>query len=145
MMTTPERLRRRQYEIGLVVLLLGVLTVVWGIALESQNHAQRDCLQTSLGQLNNAFTVRAALNDQRNQIVSEKTSLLDQEVAAQHDLIKAVSKATTQADVTKAFNRFNRTDAHLTVESRGITKRLATVTTEIAKTKVPDFPAGKCN
>lgn len=144
-MTTPEKIRARQLRLGITVAVLGVLTVVWGVVLESQAMSQRHCLQDSMRQLNNSYSVRAKLNDQRNEILTRKADLLDQQVAAQHDLIKSVSTATSQVDVKQAFATFNQGDVKLTQESQTVTQQLTQLTKEISQTTIPAFPEGKCS
>lgn len=60
-MTTPERLRARQIQTGVVLILLGIFTVLQAIVFNLEDRQQRTCLEDNFIALNNALEVRADL------------------------------------------------------------------------------------
>lgn len=144
-MTTPERIKRRQYKLGIAIAVLGILTVVWGIVLESQNIQQRHCLRDSLAQLNAALTVRANLSDERNSVIAQQNVVRDERVEVQSQLIHSVATTKTTEEFQHVFEVFEQADLQLVHRGALITLRLDKLNAEIKNTPLPEFPEGKCS
>lgn len=60
-MTTEERLRRRQFRLGVFVLLLAIFTTAQGGYFSLENTKQTDCFDTQLAKLNDVSQIRSEL------------------------------------------------------------------------------------
>lgn len=141
----PTAQSRSLRVLGVIVGILGILTVTVGINDHIANVRQNDCFQRSFSQLSTVLIKRAEVADQRNQLVNAQTKLLNDGQTIQSLLILTVSQAKTQAQVRQAFTTFRHQNARLSERQSNLSTRIDKVTEQQAKTKVPPFPGGKCN
>jgi hypothetical protein len=116
-MTSPQRLRRRQYALGVVVLLLSVFSVAEGIYFRVQDKHQRACLQNSFGALSEALTVRG--------------DLVQRDTDNTTRIITKVFNAKTPEEARAAFAEYEQ-EAQAIEKARG-------------ESPIPPFPEGKCS
>lgn len=61
-MTTPERLRRRQYIEGVFLVILGVFTVTMSLYFQNEDNRQRACLASTVSELTSTLEARADIS-----------------------------------------------------------------------------------
>lgn len=115
-MTTPENFRRRQRIEGTALLILGLVTVLFAVYFHAQDVKQRECLNQQVHEITASFRARADLVDRDSHIKTE--------------VISAVARAKSQADVAQALSRY-LTDQREVDQAR-------------ADTPTPTYPAGEC-
>lgn len=116
-MTTPQRLRRRQYTLGIFVLLLSVFSVAEGIYFQIQDKHQRECLQVSFADLSTTLDARG--------------DLVQRQADSTERLITNVFNAKTPQQARAAFKAY-------TSEQQAIERGRK-------RNPIPPFPAGKCS
>lgn len=119
-MTTPERMRRRQFLLGWAVALIGVLLAVSTLYNDHQRTVDKDafkaCLVSQFGKLAESFTARSDINAKDS--------------ASTTNVIKTVASASSSEEVRAALDAFTR-------EQDAIAK-------DRKDNPVPPFPAGRC-
>lgn len=120
MMTTPEKLRRRQRREGLALLFLGLAMTVTTFYDSNQRNQQKDdfqdCITSVVSDLTSSLTARQNISEPRAKSFS--------------DLINAASQATTRAEYRKALDQYNATQARLNKV--------------LKDNPIPPFPSGTC-
>jgi len=129
-MTTPEKLRRRQLKIGLVLILLAIFTVAQGIYFNVRQADQQKCLRENFVALSHALHVRATL--------STRESL------ANRSVLTAFSRAAAHASSTQ-------TPQEQAKDRKELIDVLVNYQTEVSRIQeirknnpVPPYPAGTC-
>lgn len=127
-MTTPERLRRRQYIEGALLVVIGVLMLLQSAYFHSVDQDQSECLETNFAALSKALDTRSELQEQ--------------ESSATRNVLLAFAKAAREVDAPKKRqleNREKMIDALLEYD-----RITAHVQDQRDKHPFPPYPAGTC-
>lgn len=129
-MTTPERLRRRQYREGLVLLLLAIFTVAQAIYFNVQDARQGRCIADKVNEITAVQSARATL-------VDRDSELIRQEAAATSHVILAVGRIHSSEQFQAIEMRYQEQVERIAAARDQVAK-------ERAENPVPDFPEGSC-
>lgn len=130
-MTTPERLRRRQYLEGVGMVFLG-LTVVVSTIVGDRRDDQQD-------------TARATVEDSFRSCIIDQVKAIGTSFDARSTLNAQDTKATNKV-ITDIATAADRGDSFaIPVALAQFKLDQAAIKKARAKEKVPDFPDGKCD
>jgi hypothetical protein len=66
LMTTPERLKRRQYLLGFLVMVMGLALIAQAVYFNHEDQRQKACLITQIHGLTTSMEARAALTERES-------------------------------------------------------------------------------
>ena len=137
MMTTPERLRRRQLIEGGILILLGVFIAVQSLYFSLEDRDQRKCFEENFSKLSYALEARSRLTE-RETNQNKKLWLIYAKAAG---IVKASGKPAEEALTEKQKKELNN----------ALVKQLLSYQSEIRKIEqdrrenpLPPYPVGVC-
>lgn len=149
MMTTPERLKRRQIREGFVLILLAIFTVVQAIYFNLEDRQQRDCVADKFSELTTSL-------ERRSELVETATDLDAQESAAIRRIWMTYAEAAglVKEDPTEELKpkdkaRLQRELVANLLAYEKISKQVAEDRRQLQRDQrqnpVPPFPVGSCD
>jgi len=66
MMTSPEKLRRRQHILGIIVILLAIFSVLQALYFQRQRVETQNCIARNFAELSSALQARADLQERES-------------------------------------------------------------------------------
>lgn len=167
MVTTNERLQRRQYQLGLFVMFLAICTAVVAIwsnartqSLAESDKEQQQCFTDSFKSLTETLESRAriaeemnTLRDQEIELLLEGRTLNNQQINnLVETLIKAFVPDDDEVDTQELITQFLEDTGSFQRQARELEEGIARVQGLIANkfkeqqnNPVPPYPEGKCS
>lgn len=106
MMTTPERLRRRQLIEGTLLILIG-LVMIWQIwYFNSQDREQRECVADKFQELTIALDKRGDLIE-RESYLNERVNLAELRAKSSDEFVRMLKDYQTDIDLIREERREN--------------------------------------
>lgn len=152
MMTTPERLRRRQRRESSFIALVGLAVLVSSLWLNSQDAAQqredqtqRECIARNFTDLSEALNARAELakKDARASRIEAEANRL--ESRANNEFYRGAFAATGTAEVLDAYGDYRVTMAQVAEMRSKVDRRRMHIADERERNPIPPFPVGTCD
>lgn len=130
-MTTPERLRRRQFELGIGFIILGLMVGLASIYFHQRDVESRQCMAQNFSDLSRALSVRGDLS-------AQESAANKSESAATRQLIIDAFAAKDRQEAFAAFSKAKKRWAE-------VDHQRAQIARERAANPIPDFPEGTCD
>lgn len=134
-MTTPDRLRRRQRILGVVVLVLAIFTVTQATYLTVQDRAQNKCFQDRFTELSHVSAIRADL--------AEKETRATAGVLGVYARAAGIVKDKPGYKLSPAQQE--RLNGQLVKKLLEYGKKTAEVQQERREHPIPPYPVGTCD
>lgn len=145
-MTTSERIRRRQWVQGIVILLLAIFTALQAVAFNLESRDQQKCLEQSFSDLNQALSVRTQLVTESNRLREQNNRLTQDQFDWLLSILvtSASNQKATEEERAELRERFLREVKEFQQRRVEVERRFAEVVKEQAGSPLPAYPKGKC-
>lgn len=146
MMTTPERLRRRQLTEGVVLIILSVFLVGMAVNEQHRDADQRACVAENFEELTEALETRAQLAADINALRDRQRDLIQRRLDALIDLFVTSAQDPDRSEEESAAlrARFFRETDEFKRQTERLKREIAEAKAEQQKIPIPAYPRGVC-